>query len=248
MEKSTYLDCLEHDYQRLREVGPGGWSSPVPSCPGWTMADLVRHVAEVYLHKTEIMRTGANPEPWPPDLSGEDPVAALDRAYAGLVAELTARKPDEPALTWYGPDQTVGFWVRRMAHETVIHRIDAELAAGADLAPIPEALALDGIDEVLVCFLSFASHAWHEYFTEHLAGAGGQVVSVEAGARGWSVRLTLEGVDVTPGGGAAGARISGAPTDVLFWLWRRAGDEAVRHDGDPALVARLRALLGPATQ
>lgn len=247
MEKSTYLDCLEHDYRRLREVAAGAWSSPVPSCPGWTMADLVRHVAEVYLHKTEIMRTGAAPEPWPPDLSGEDPMVALDRAYAGLVAELTARKPDEPAYTWFGPDQTVGFWVRRMAHETVIHRIDAELAAGAELASVPEALALDGIDEVLVCFLSFATHAWNEHFAEQLTGAGGQTVTVEAGANRWSVRLTPEGVDVTPGGGDAEARISGAPTDVLLWLWRRADEETVGRDGDPSVVAQLRALLGPAT-
>jgi hypothetical protein len=193
------------------------------------------------------MRIGKPPEPWPPDLTGEDPVVALDRGYRELVAELTERDPAAPTHTWYEPDQTVGFWLRRMAQETVIHRVDAELAAGATLAPIPTELAVDGIDEVLVCFLSFHSHGWPEDFGQTLAGCDGRTVSVDAGAAAWSVRLTPAGVDVTSDG-AADARAYGTPDELLLWLWRRAADEAVRREGDPELVATLRQLLGTATQ
>ena len=74
----------------------------------------------------------------------------LDRAYAALTSKFAARRPEEQAYTWYSPDQRVGFWIRRMAQETVIHRVDAELADGELLAAIPADLAADGIDELLI--------------------------------------------------------------------------------------------------
>lgn len=213
------------------------------------MADLVRHVAEVYLHKTEAMRRGAWPRPWPPDLSGEKPLAALDSAYAALSAEFAAREPTQSAITWYEPEQTVGFWIRRMAQETVIHRVDAELALGEPIAAIPADLASDGVDEVLVRFLSYGSREWAEDFGDSLADCDGRAVLVTAGADRWLVRLTPRGVDVTPGGGPeeAAATVSGDPVEVLSWLWRRVDRGAVARDGDPALLAKLWQLLGHAT-
>lgn len=249
MEHERYLDCLAADAARLRDVASRDLSAPVPSCPEWTVADLVSHVAEVYLHKTETMRRGEWPRPWPPDLTGEDPLAASDRAYAGLLAEFAARKPAEPTLTWYEPEQTVGFWIRRMAQETVIHRVDAELALGEPLAAIPDDLALDGVDEVLVRFLSYGSRVWTEDFGDGLADCDGRSVLVRAGGEGWLVRPTTAGVEVTPGGGGgqADATVSGGPVDVLLWLWRRVDDDAVEIGGDHAPVAKVRQLLGYAT-
>src|SRR5690349_7476552 len=123
MDDTRLLDCLAADFTRLRAVAPTDLAAAVPSCPGWTVADLTRHVGEVYLHKTRAIREGVEPEPWPPkELADEEPLALLDRTYAGLLDELTTRRRDEPAGSWYAPDQTVGFWIRRMAQETVIHR------------------------------------------------------------------------------------------------------------------------------
>jgi uncharacterized protein (TIGR03083 family) len=128
MEHSRFLACLAADYARLREVASIDPAAAVPTCPGWTVADVTRHVGEVYMHKTLAMRQGAEPEQWPPpSLAEEEPIPLLERAYAELLDEFAARKPEDPAGTWYKPDQTVGFWIRRMAQETVVHRIDAEL-------------------------------------------------------------------------------------------------------------------------
>jgi uncharacterized protein (TIGR03083 family) len=248
MDKLRYLGCLDADYRRLREVAAVALTAPVPSCPEWTGADLVRHVAMVYHHKIETLRTQAAPKSWPPDLGDEQPIALLDRTCAELVAELTARDATEPTHTWYQPNQTVGFWARRMAQETVIHRVDGELAAGVEPAPIPTDLAVDGADEVLVCFLSYFSHQEPEEFGDLLAGCDGQAVLVDAGARSWTVRLAPTGVDVIAGPTDTDATVSGSPDAVLLWLWRRVGDEAVRIDGDLALAAQLRQLLDPATQ
>lgn len=251
MELSSYLAHLDTEYRRLRAAAENQTTAPVPSCPKWTMADLVRHVAEVYLHKAETMRLGEWPEPWPPDLTGEDPLAALHRGYQQLTGELTARKAGDPALTWFTPDQTVGFWARRMAQETVIHRIDAELAAGERSLPVPDELALDGIDEVLVRFLAFDTSNYADEFGDDLAGCDGRTVLVDAGVRRWPARLAPDGVTIGEEGANsvdAAATVSGDPDGVLRWLWRRTDRHAVRTEGDAELVDRLWRLLDPATQ
>ncbi|HEX2419673.1 MAG TPA: maleylpyruvate isomerase family mycothiol-dependent enzyme [Micromonosporaceae bacterium] len=155
MEMSRYLACLWHDAARLRAIAVDNLELSVPSCPGWTVADLIGHVAEAYQHKTECIRQGKLPKPWPPPPTGEEPVERFDRSLSELLAEFDKHQPTDAAGTWYTPDQSVGFWIRRMAQETVIHRVDAELAI-SDVTAIPTDLALDGVDEVLGIFLGWA--------------------------------------------------------------------------------------------
>lgn len=241
-----FLEYLAADAARLREVAARDLTAPVPSCPGWTVTDLVQHVAVVYLHKAECMRRNDFPQPWPPDVSGEEPLALFDRGYAALAGEFAARKPESPARTWYPPDQTVGFWIRRMAQETLIHRVDAELALDGKAGAIPADLAEDGVDEVLERFLAFGSREWQEDFGDLLDDCDGRAVGIFTGDRGWLARLTPTGVKISTGDGDAS--VSGDPESVLLWLWRRAADDVVDIGGDQALVAKLRELLGAATQ
>ena len=220
MEWKRFLDCLSADFMRLREVAAKDLTAPVPSCPGWSVEDLVRHVGFVYLHKVECMRQGRAPEPWPPEeAESVEPLAVLDDAWHRLRARLLATPPWSPTYTWYEPDQTVGFWVRRMAQETVIHRIDAELALATAVQPVPDDLAVDGVDEVLVVFLEYASKLWCDDFGADLAGADGRPVLVAAGDAGWLVRATPDGVSVEAGVGR-----------------RRRGDGPGRARGDAALA------------
>jgi uncharacterized protein (TIGR03083 family) len=246
MDRDALLSALDSDFRRLRDV-PVEPAAPVPTCPAWTVDDLRRHVAVTYLHKVETMRRGASPDPWPPDLEGEPTPALLDRAHTELVGEFASRADGDAAPTWYDPDQSVGFWVRRMAHETVIHRVDAELAAGAERAEIPAELAADGIDEVLETFLAYASRKWPEDFGDLLRDDGGVLVAT-GGAR-WLVRFGHGTVRIAPDtAGQAQAQVSGDPAAVLLWLWRRAGDDTVRIDGDRAAAGRLREMMEAATQ
>jgi uncharacterized protein (TIGR03083 family) len=229
-------------------------AAPVPSCPEWTVDDLVRHVAEVYLHKTECMRRGTFPRPWPPDLSGEPSLALLERSYAELTGEFAARAPESAAATWYEPEQTVGFWIRRMAQETVIHRVDAELAASVAVEEIPEDLAVDGIDEVLERFLGYGSHRWTEDFKPSLPDRELPPVLVATDGYGWLVRATPDGasVEVATPRTEAPAVVTGDPVPLLLWLWRRPAGrlpaDGVELDGDAELIDELRALLRDATQ
>ncbi|NRQ35663.1 maleylpyruvate isomerase family mycothiol-dependent enzyme [Nonomuraea sp. NN258] len=245
LSPERYLDHLAREAVRLREIGGRDLDAPVPTCPEWRAGDLLRHVALVYQHKVETIRGGAWPEQWPPEQGSEGPVAHLERSLADLTAELSARAPDETAVTWYDPDQTIGFWARRMALETVVHRVDAELAQRVPIAPIPDDLAIDGIDEVLVTMLAFYTGKWPEDFGDRLT-RDPRAVAIEAGPGRWTVRPAKTGVEVIADGPAA-ASVAGRPQDVLLWSWRRASGDALTFGGDRAPADLLRELLGEVT-
>ena len=253
MENSRFLDCLEVDFARLREVAPAALGAAVPTCPGWTVADLARHVGRVYEHKTLSMREGAEPDVWPPEgIESEDPLALLDRAYAGLLDEFAARDADDPAGTWYAPDQTVGFWIRRMAQETVIHRVDAELGAGVPVAPIPDDLAVDGVDELLEVFVAYSVTEWGSYFTEILGASPGWTYDVRTDGASWRVR-TGPGrftVDARTPAGPADVTVTGPPADLLRWSWNRQdpGAPGVTVTGPPEAIEELTRVIVVATQ
>jgi uncharacterized protein (TIGR03083 family) len=229
MDNLRFLECLAADYARIRAVAPGHLDSLVPSCPEWTVGDLVQHVGTVYLHKVATMRDGAFPSKWPPPgLNDEEPVALLDRAYAELVEEFGRREPDDLSPTWYDPDQTVGFWIRRMAQETVIHRIDAELGAGAPVAPVPDDLAIDGIDELLKAFVAYDAKKWPDDYTEALAESPGRSYTINTAGVEWLAGTAPGSFTVGGGPGMTVATftntdttVTGTPTALLRWAWNR---------------------------
>jgi uncharacterized protein (TIGR03083 family) len=251
MDESRYLQCLAADYGDLRDAAAASeLTVPVPNCPGWTMGDLVFHVAEVYLHKATVMHTGEWPEQWPPPGAAQQaPLPLLGRAYGQLIAEFSARQPTDPTPTWYDPDQTVAFWIRRMAQETVVHRIDAEQAAGLPVTVVPDDLAVDGVDEVLKRFLGYDVEALEQLKGDHLATGGGQdTIMVLAGPTAWTVRPSPREVVIEDGtSDDPRVVIAAAPDPMLRWLWGRAGDDAVRVTGDPAWADYLRRMLAAVT-
>ena len=213
------------------------------------MADLLRHVGQVYLHKVECMRLGRDPGAWPlPGLAGEAPLELLDRGYAALDAEFDARRPQDHAFTWYEPEQSVAFWIRRMAQETVIHRADAELSVGQAVTGIPADLAADGIDELLVAFVQYGTTNWPEEFAGILEAAGDRLAAVVTPDRSWLLRITSRDVRVAgPAAGSPAATVEGSAADVLLWLWGRGGEGAA-VSGDEDMIVLLREVLAASTQ
>lgn len=257
---ARYLDCLAAEFDRLEATAASAPTARVPSCPEWTATDLVRHVGQVYAHKTQAIvaaAPGSEPE-WPPKgTSDEEPFALLNRAFAELRTAIETREPEDPSGTWYAPDQTVGFWIRRMAQETAIHRIDAELAAGGPITPVPDDLAVDGIDELLKVFTAYAVTEWSDYFREPLAGSPGRTYEVRAEGETvttWRIRTGAGPtftVEEAAGAGPADVTLSGTPEALLRDLWNRAdaGETSqVRITGAPEAVEELRACLRISTQ
>ena len=158
MEHADYLAELTADTRTLGAVmAVADLTMPVRSCPGWSLADLGYHLAEVYQHKIAAMLGSARPDPWPPEPLPELWRRAVPEFLAtsavDLLEELSQRDPAQPCWTWLPEDQTVGFWARRMTQETVIHLWDA-LDAVKRPEPIGEGIAADGIDELLGAFLA----------------------------------------------------------------------------------------------
>ena len=246
-----YLELIASDASRLAAVAAGHLDDPVPTCPGWTVADLVTHTGEVYNHKVACTLLGRRPaedEYAHTPAEGQDLFEWFDASLATLLETLGSRAPDSGAYTWYDPDQSVVFWIRRVAQETVIHRVDAEAAVGAVTAA-DEALAIDGIDEALHLFLSYAIG---EDPDEDIANYAGRSLQVRTGSWAWQVTVDLtdpvDKIPFTRGAKPAQATVSAEPSELLLWVWGRRPDSAVTLHGDLAAVSDFRELLVRGTQ
>lgn len=245
MTRSRWLESFARDGRLTTEASQRtSLSDLVPSCPGWSVADLLSHTANVYLHKVACIElAGTRPTAWERDSPDGDVLAWHESAHRRILALLTAADPQTPSWTWWPPDQSVGFWNRRMAQEAVIHRVDAELAAGGPVTPIEPDLAADGVDECLVIFLAFGLGE------DPLIAGDGCVICMEANDTGdtWYIQLNPSTVVIDPEGPDRPAEltISGTAEELLLWMWGRT--EAAPAGSEAPLGRRLRELLAMAT-
>ncbi|KOV66101.1 maleylpyruvate isomerase family mycothiol-dependent enzyme [Streptomyces sp. MMG1121] len=154
-----YCDEIAHQVEQLRSVLTSGadLSATVPTCPEWSLEDLVRHTGGALRWVDTLVRTRAQenvpPERVPlaggPEERGD--AAALDKWLAEtgelVVGALREAGPDATVWAWAGV-LNAGFWARRMAHEITVHRADATLAAGLPYEVAPD-IAADALDEWL---------------------------------------------------------------------------------------------------
>ena len=217
---------------------------PVPTCPGWTVRDAVEHTAVVYAHKATVIEGGlsAPPSGWPPEFKYDDVRDFYDEQLHRVTEALRTRDPATKVWTWYEPEQTVGFWVRRMMQETVVHRADVESAFGPP-SHIDDDVATDGIDELVERMLCYDTEAYAE------AAGSGQRVVIATGSAAWTVTL---GADVATFTREAvsdpDARLEGHADATLLALWNRLTYGAVGTSGDTAALAALRAAAVATTQ
>lgn len=247
MDTAGYLDALRTEGRRLADAARGaGVGATVPTCQGWSVADLVAHTARVYRQRTHILSTGATERPardaWDvPDPEGDGVLDWFDDELLALLATLDRVDPAMPAWTWWEPDRTAGFWFRRMAHETAVHRVDAEAATG-DPAPVATDLALDGIDEAIERFVVSDVEPGMvpgPPVTVHLHATDGEGE--------WLVHLGPEGASFERGHAKGDAALRGSASDLLLWLWGRVPVERLERFGDEGAVVKLRAVAAAVT-
>ncbi|MGY5135107.1 maleylpyruvate isomerase N-terminal domain-containing protein [Streptomyces nigrescens] len=119
-------------------------ATPVPTCPDWNLGQLLWHLGGAHRWAETIVRTRAA-EPVSDELvndvsgaTGKD-LAAVDAWLAEGAGQLadTLRAAGPEAQVWtVAPGGTPEFWARRMVHETVVHRADADFAIAA-ASPAP---------------------------------------------------------------------------------------------------------------
>ncbi|MDA8264172.1 MAG: maleylpyruvate isomerase family mycothiol-dependent enzyme [Actinomycetota bacterium] len=157
MERTDAIAVINREGERVLELARmsnDALAAPVPTCPGWDLGDLVKHLGNVYNWAGTVVAgclqapPGKDIERRPGGMSTPDWMA--DR-LGRLTATLAATPSD--ALIWnFGPvsPSPVDFWCRRQLHETAIHRVDAELAAGATVTALEPDLAADTVAELLM--------------------------------------------------------------------------------------------------
>ena len=234
MNSQDFLEAFQREAAELRAAVSGAdLRAPVPSCPGWTVADLVWHVAEVYQFWGHIVtERAADPSGYvePQRVADEALLPLFDANLAALRQTLSDTAAETPVWTWTD-DHTVGFVQRRMAHETAVHRWDAEQAAGRSYDMDP-ALASDGIDE-------FLHHVYgSRWATEEPVGGS---VHIHCGdvAGEWTIRPSAQGFDVTREHAKGDCALRGWANSLLLVLWRRAGLDAIDVVGDVDVARRF---------
>jgi uncharacterized protein (TIGR03083 family) len=247
-DHGRYCDALATEVARFVDAIDGAdLGRAVPTCPGWDIAELVRHLGSVHRWAAAMVRDRATERLRREDLDlelpadGRDPGAWLSVGGDALVATLRRADPDAPMWAW-GADQHVRFWPRRMVHETAVHRADAALALGTDVdtdIDIDIEVATDAIDELL----DNLPHA-RPFAPDvvNLRGAGESLVfeASDCDAR-WLVHLTPEGFRWTRAAeGEATAHVRAPAHALLLLLYRRlpVADAAFTPGGDEAVLSR----------
>ncbi|MEC4016202.1 maleylpyruvate isomerase family mycothiol-dependent enzyme [Streptomyces sp. H27-D2] len=246
---AAHRDAIAAETARFVELIKGAdLATPVPSCPGWTLVDLVRHTGSVQRWFSVLLRQLVQEPPRSRDVELRLPMKEdgyadwLATSAAEAASAFAVTDPDAPMWAW-GADQHARFWMRRMLFETLVHRADAELALG--LRPVIDRdLAADGVDEFLVN-LPFAAS-----FAPKVADLRGNGESIRFRCTDtdgdWLVRLRPDGfgIDRNPTNAGpsapADAAVHGAAADLLLLMYGRLdhGSAAFEVVGSEDLLTR----------
>ena len=245
--KELWLDELRVDGRAFQAVvANADPDADVPSCPGWAVAELVHHLGSVYRWvQLHVVRGVITPPERRLEQFTEEPPAAdqlswFDEQFSELLDTLERLDEDLPAWNWAPAPRRASFWQRRMAHETTLHRWDAQTAIGR-VEPIPTRLATDGIAEVLDTWLP----AGRRDQDREYAG----LVALEAvdAEHTWLIRLRAEGIALLDTETIFDddehrpvVIAEGPASDIFLALWGRVGFDVLEVTGDEDELAALR--------
>jgi uncharacterized protein (TIGR03083 family) len=249
----SYLEAIQRESARFREVltdcDP---AARVPSCPDWNADDLLWHLADVQFYWATVVESRpadpGDPTPARPD-SHAGLLAYFDEQNERMLKFLEAADPADAAVTWKADEQTVGFIYRRQAHEALIHRLDAELAAAA-VTELDPMLAADGVDEVLDVMYGgcppWGSWAPLPHYLRVDCTDTDDQVWVQLGQFSGT---DPDGIDhheddvhvVADPGVEPDVVVEGLAGSLDAWLWRRSDQDGIHVAGDRAVFDHFRA-------
>ncbi len=210
----------------------------VPTCPDWTLLDLVQHIGN--RRRSWAATVAAGPEaPGRVEVDAEAPEREAQAAWLAestrqMLDALRAAGPDRGCWVWWEDSQspkTCGAVARHQLQEISVHTYDAQLTIGSP-QPVPQEIALDGVDDFLstVCSTGVPWPYRPEILDYH-AQEG----------RSWRLSLSGEGVRVvemsatTP----ADASVTATGSDLVLFFYGRLGLDSVKVEGDPSVLTRI---------
>ncbi len=243
MQTGEHITALAAEGAALAAAASAaGLGAAVPSCPGWRVRELLGHLGYVhrwaagYVEAAQVERTPRLDEAavlaaTPPDHELPGWFAA---GLARLIGALRAAPPGLKCWSFLPAPSPLAFWARRQAHETAIHRVDAELAAGRVPAPVSPAFAADGIGELLAFF-------GRPDPGEALRSAAA-AVGLDPADRpeSWTMRYRDGRIVAAPGLDGCAAVLRGPAAALYFALWNRQPLDAVELTGEAEWLTQWR--------
>ncbi|HUV48815.1 MAG TPA: maleylpyruvate isomerase N-terminal domain-containing protein [Actinomycetes bacterium] len=226
----------------------GAWDAPVPACPGWDLRDLVRHLGEIHLWAAANVarRPGAKLDlddrselatSWP-DLAvfwpaDDDLIDWYLQTSANLVEALESAPSDMLAETFLPAPSPLAMWARRQAHETAVHRFDAENATGTTTGFDP-VFAADGVSELLYGFYENVPRPEEKAIPlerDH-------TIHVHADDTGndWYMTLGRRSITRAHTDAPIDLALAGTACDLYLALWNRGDDVTITATGDRRLL------------
>ncbi|MER6314151.1 maleylpyruvate isomerase family mycothiol-dependent enzyme [Streptomyces sp. NPDC001581] len=259
MDHSERISCFQSEASAFeksvrRALDLGEPVPTVPSCPGWTVSDLVAHLGGVHRYLAHVLRERLAAPPDPGGLGlPQVPAAPHEltewfaqgaRELAELLRELG---PDTPVWTW-SADQTSGFWLRLQLIELAVHRWDAQSATGTP-GPLDQAVAADAVTQTFEV-MAPARRAWKAA----PAGTGERYrFRSTDGPENWTVVFASDALLLECGPAPeddhilpADVEAAGTASDLALFLWGRLPATALRvTGGDGALLPHWFTLVPP---
>jgi len=246
---AEHIRVLGNEGQRFAEAARRGpWEAQVSGCPGWDLRDLVRHLSEIHLWAAANVarRPGAKldlddrsdlTESWP-DLAvfwpaDDDLIDHYLQTNANLVRALESAPPDLEAPTFLPAPSPLAMWARRQAHETSIHRFDAESATGRTTGFDPE-FAADGVSELLYGFYEDVGRP--EDRAIPLEEDGTIHVHARDTDDHWYLTIGRRSIRRADPGQPVSLTLTGTASDLYLALWNRGDDAAISASGDRQLL------------
>ncbi|GAA1605388.1 MULTISPECIES: maleylpyruvate isomerase family mycothiol-dependent enzyme [Streptomyces] len=242
LQYSALLQLIDERSAAFRSAvaAAPGLDAPVPSCPEWTLFDLVHHLGTGQRWWAAIVAAG--PAEAPPAKGAAEPPRDLDTLLAWyddshelLLNTLREAGPERECWAWWSaglsPANARGV-ARRRVHEVLVHTYDAQLAAGA-VQPMPADVAIDGVAEFLDTCNSTPA-AWpHEPATIHYHAAEG---------RSWLLTLDDTGAWPAPlphDAAPPSASAAGTAEQLLLFVWGRLTLNDLTIQGDQQVFEQL---------
>lgn len=255
LDVTLFRRSIGADAARIAELADSHASSKVTHCPGWDITRLAGHVGRVHRMAVGVLMNSVDgfAEPGTLEKPPSDPTLVSDYVRQGaaqLDTVLASRDPRSPCWNFLHEPMHAYFWFRRMAHETAVHRFDAENAtdpevdgAGTDSSwSVPPSVAVDGVDEYFVMVRERLLTA------RNLTTLGGTLHLHATDAPGeWTISVVDSKINVEPGHAKGDAAIRGTAKDLLMGVWGRRSviaDDAFERFGSMSILETFATLGG----
>lgn len=243
------IRSLRGDSKALAAAARRDPAARIPTCPAWSEHELVHHMGRMHRWVLHILDERVTEPIWPNALPGgpEEPAERLQWFEEGaeLLAAAFERIPDD-AQVWNWAQGVAGpeFWMKRVALETAVHRVDAEGGTGGILSggtpptplqPVDPELGVIGVDEMAEVFLPLMRDKVLKVSNDgtsihlHCTDTPGE----------WLFRFGPDGVTTSREHAKGDVAVRGSASDLYLLLWNRVAADRCEVFGDASLLGRF---------